>query len=281
MIDLLISRFSSLNFQDWKHSFETDECYMQKFASSDVITVQFLSDAYSLPQFILANKDTGNSQSITATELASGVYQFSLTNLEQGIYELKCYNKLGEIIVYSSFVVLPDECLENTSLITYTHYRNQYDVKFNLNDEQIYFDFRVEGGFLYGENRFNVDAESFRSEDSVLTNLSALPYKTKTFTAGRADGVPIWVGEKLNLIFSCTETYVNNKKYVRSEESVPEISEIKQYYPLYVFKIDLEPDDFYSVAKPIYPNGLNLLATPDKSVLLINLQNTSIIVNNK
>lgn len=79
MTDIIISRFSSLNFQEWKHSFETDECYMQKFASTDIITVQFLSDKFSLPNIVLTDTSIGESQSIVPVAISSGKYQFSIT----------------------------------------------------------------------------------------------------------------------------------------------------------------------------------------------------------
>jgi len=110
-----------------------------------------------------------------------------------------------------------------------------------------YFDFRFEGGFLPSENNFPVDTNDFRDQRYTQTQLSALPYKVKTLTAGSRAGVPYWVGEKINLIFSCSSVHIGKLEYVRSEGSEPEVNQINELYPLYVYKIALEVKDNYNV----------------------------------
>lgn len=285
MAEFRISKFSSLSFfHNWKTSFQMDETYIQKFSTSDQIRVQYSIPTWGSFSVVLISHFKNETTSITP-ELAGSInqddikwniYEVVLPLLEVGRYslELRSYGKLAD---KSSFCVLPDEELENTVLITYTHRRNEYDAIFiSEENEPLFFQWRVEGGFIPFESSFLVDNEFFRDQRASITQLSAFPYKSQTLTLGAELGVPVWCAEKLNLIFSLSNIWVNNDSYVRSEGSTPQGSEILAYYPLYVYKMDLEKNENYSEIqnipkiKLLGTEQLNILGTEELEGIIIN-----------
>jgi hypothetical protein len=109
----------------------------------------------------------------------------------------------------------------------------------------VYFDFRVEGGFLPSERTFASESGDFRDQRYTPTQLSSRPYQKKTLCIGGRKGVPYWVGKKINQIFSCSFVEVNDVEHVRSENAEPQINPVADLYPLMVYKIDLEEKENY------------------------------------
>lgn len=265
------SYFSSLDFSDWKHDFETDECYVQKFSRYDNIRVQVSIDSLSDITIRLNNLTTNVITPITLTPLGTkdgyDISFFQITDQEEGCYRIEVLNNFDEIISYSNYSILPRESLENTVRLRYTHRINEFDVYFYNEETQYSFDFRVEGGFLYGEMQFPISNNSFRNQRYENIQLSASPYEVHTLTIGTGSGVPVWAARKANLIFSLSDVAVNGVPYVRSESSEPEITELGSDYPLYVIKIALEPTEFYSYYNKEYPYTYFVLGTEDNNIL--------------
>lgn len=255
MPQIKISKYSSLNFDhDWKRSFERDEPYIQKFSPFDNIIVQYSVPSNRNMTVILAD---GSGQQSVINQIPKGsytddadkvhyVYEFYISNRNVGNYHLEIRQQ-SETAAYTDFCILPDECLRNTVLLSYVNRMNDFDVIFTENENYFTeFDFRVEGGFLPSETSFLVESNEFRDQRHSLTQLSALPYRKETLTVGDNKGVPIWAGEKINLIFSVTTVKINGTEYVRSEGSTPQINMIAERYPKYIFKIELEKYDNYN-----------------------------------
>lgn len=255
MSQIKISKYSSLNFShDWKRSFERDEPYIQKFAPTDNIVVQ-----YSVPsnRNMTVTLTDGNGQQSTINQISKGsytdyagfvrnVFEFYISGRDTGNYRLEIKQK-EETTAYTDFCIVPYECLDNTVLLSYVNRINDFDVIFTENESDFTeFDFRVEGGFLPSETSFLVESNDFRDQRHSLTQLSALPYKKETLTIGNNKGVPIWAGEKINLLFSVSTIKINGMEYVRSEGSTPQINVIAERYPKYIFKIELERYDNYN-----------------------------------
>ncbi len=268
---LRISEFSSLNFSEWKHDFEIDECYVQPFSIYDNIRVQLsILDSYEIT-LRLVNIDNNATEIISLDTLGSEddytIYSFQYSGLSLGHYRVDVLNSFDEIVSYSLFNIVPREELEGTLKIRYTHRENDYDVYFVNGDDYNYFDFRVEGGFLYNEIQFQSDVNFFRDQRYAGHILSAYPYETRKLTIGKRSGVPVWVARKLNLIFCLSYTLINGEYYTRSESSNPEIIKQGELYPLYVIKIDLDVVNFYSYNIKEYPFVYSILATEDKKIL--------------
>lgn len=277
--NIKISEYSSLEFDpEWKHDFETDECYMQSFASSDNMRVQFSMSKDYTPSVILEEK-YNTAVNIPTIQIAENedvyVYTFSITGLATGCYKVRIKNNEKGFSVASYFQIQPSCYLHHTTLLRYTNRENMFDVVFlNENEENYYFELRVPGGFQYRDISFNVSDETFRDQRYTLSQLSAFPYETNPLTIGTKEGVPIWVGRKINLIFSLSAVTVDDTEYIRSEGAEVEMTQLGTYYPLYVFTISLEPTEFYSTTYSRIP----VLGTEDYRIMITEDRQNMILI---
>ncbi len=245
MIPISISKFSSLNFgHKWRLGFQTPVVYEQKFMVGDIVRVQYSvpkADPFRIvPQLVdrntgvvteltpllipLANNDTYNVADVSFVTEETGLFTFQIV---QGTTP-------EHIVAYSDFCVKDN--LADTVLLGYENRRDEFDVFFGGRP----FYFRVEGIFLPSERTFDVEDETFRDQRYTLTQLSALPYSKQTLTIGGGYGVPYWVAEKINLILSMTDVTINGIPFVRSEGASPELTQLHNDYPMFVYKIELE-----------------------------------------
>jgi hypothetical protein len=144
-----------------------------------------------------------------------------------------------------------------------------------VSPESIYFDFRVEGGFLPSERTFAADSGDFRDQRYTPTQLSARPYQKKTLCIGNRKGVPYWVGKKINLIFSCSFVEVNGVEHVRSQNSEPEVNPIADLYPLIAYKIELEEKENYKTAMKYVKIPQDTIVVDKITRILLTVDNSS------
>ena len=167
----------------------------------------------------------------------------------------------SRIIAWAPFCIVSE--LPDSVLFTYTNYRDDFDTVF---DTEI--DYRVEAVWLPADAAFLVNAENFRDQNGITHQLSATPYETRSLTIGggmSAFGVPDWVGRKINNIFSCSSVFIDGEQYARSEGAVPEKTDIATDYPLFMYKMVVEPQD-NAFVRPL-PEAL-LLAAEDGRLIL-------------
>lgn len=266
-----ISKFSSLDFGSrWQHHFEQQEIYTQVFAIDDIIRVQFsTSDIDNITINIISDSgsETIIPEEIGATADETPIYQFLIAVEESGRYEVQFSNDYEDIFTSSRFIILDDSELIDTVLLRYTHRMNDYDVVFT-GESQLHFDFRFAGGSLFSETKFNVNSNNFRDQRESPRTLSAYPYKTETLTIGDNKGVPSWVAEKVNLIFCLSDILLDGEYHVRSEGSTPEISDTIDKYPLYIYKMEIEPRVSYNHSINMYPFVKSVLATEDYKIII-------------
>lgn len=233
-----ISDLSALNFRtDWKGSTNEDLCYRQRFLPTDEIRVQFACDRSIVNDIIVYLHDNNGVTSTLPHDGVPATYdysvrQFILQDLPAGQYSIEIYHySIGTHI--SKFCIV--DSFPGSVLFKVNNYRDDFDTVF---DQPFYF--RVEGIILPSEVSFEVSNEDFRDQYYELTQLSALPYEVHTLTVGLGQGVPNWVGRKLNMIFSCSEVQINDCMCVRSSSSKPERTILSTDNPLFIWKIDCE-----------------------------------------
>ena len=127
--------------------------------------------------------------------------------------------------------------LGRTTLIQYRFNDNrQRDDVVSIIDHMVYFfDFRVPGGFKDSGWAFGVSNEQFSTQRNDLVELYASDYLTKTFTLGSSFGVPVWYGEMLNRLLTCSYVYFNGERYVRNDTEVPSINVLVDGLDSFVF----------------------------------------------
>ena len=239
-----ISDFSSLNFDDsWKQPYQAPKEYVQKFVVGDNIKLQFArkKDSNVTVTLYLTNLKTSVESIVSYTDIDTStdwiISEATFQSGQAAEYSLKVVASapdIGEYTGVSRFCVLSDN--EGLILLTYTNRRNAFNTVFTEGS----FDFRCEGSLLPSGAEFNADTEGFRDQNGSFTQLYSLPYRVDTLSIGGGFGVPNWVGEKINNIFSLTSVKLDGEEYVRSEQSIPEITTLGNDHPLYVYNLKIE-----------------------------------------
>lgn len=263
---LKISDFSSLNFRhDWRLHFQYPAGYVQRFLPSDSIYVQYATIGQYVGDLeIWLTDSAGNDISqleptVIKTTDDVTVSAVAWPPLPVGSYILQF--RIARVIAWAPFCIVAE--LPDSVLFTYTNYRDDFDTVFNTE-----IDYRVEAVWLPTDTSFLVNAESFRDQNGIAHQLSAQPYETRALTIGggiSAFGVPDWVARKINNIFSCSSVFIDGEQYARSEGAVPEKTDIATDYPLFMYKITVEPQSGLTV-RPL-PEAL-LLAAEDGRLIV-------------
>lgn len=220
--------------------------YMQVFAPSDQILVEVITsgevvDISGKIVSVITGNETPVDWKVWSMNSVDKLYYHTITGLDDGCYRFVLNGTQSE-----PFRVTSDEHeLSDTRLIQYSCRDNKStkDTVFWISEVQRFFDFRVHGGFKDDGWSFYVDNEQFIDSDNSLSEVYSYPSTRKTFTVGGACGCPIWFGELLNRILSCTYVYIDGKRYVRSEANVPEFTKVVEGVRSYIFSQILQQVD--------------------------------------
>lgn len=234
----IVSPFTPLFFSPSSDVSGCKSRYTQVFARTDQILVEVIarSELRTITGKIVSvcdNTEKNIEWNVWSMNDSYQLYYYVITGLEDGYYIVNINNSQSEL-----FRVTSDESvLKNTTLIQYSSKDNKdrQDVIFWVSEQQMFFDWRVHGGFKDSNWSFGVDNEQFTNSENDLSEIYSRHYTMKTFTLGGNIGCPIWYGEHLNRILSCTYVYFNGKRYIRSESNVPEINQVIDDVRSYVF----------------------------------------------
>lgn len=234
-----ISPFTPLHFGNEPESDGLPSRYVQLFASTDQIMVQMLAGSdETLPDATL--KDAHGSDVIGTIgwnewEMNEDKSCFFLTlqGLSPGHYIL---NVGG--IDSDEFIITDDaQLLARTTLIQYRFKDNRQrdDVVSVIHYVPFFFDWRVPGGFKDSGWQFGVSNEQFVTQREDVVELFAMDYVTKAFTMGGPEGVPVWYGELLNRLLTCSYVYFDGVRYTRNESEAPSMSTLVDGLDSFVF----------------------------------------------
>ena len=222
-----------------RYSIESD--YMQTFYATDNILVQVFAE--SVPSVVLNNlsKDTSETLSLESYVHNGAVTMFytTITGREDGVYSLSVEGLESEPFCITSDVSV----LETTTLIRYSHKDNNsvFDNIFWIGDEPQIFEWRVEAGFKSQGYAPHVDNEQYRNQFQEIKELYSIPYDSFTLTFGNAGGVPYWFIRHLNRVLCVSSVEIDGKLWVRSESSVPEVTQVMEELPMFYATVILEP----------------------------------------
>lgn len=234
-----ISPFTPLHFPEANASDGLPSRYVQVWAPTDHIMIQVIAGkGDAAPAASLNNAHTGASLSaieFMKWEMNSEkvLYFAVLTGMSFGHYTVTVGDKTSD-----EFRVTDDAAvLGKTTLIQYRFKDNKQreDVVSVIDNYIYFFDFRVPGGFKDSGWGFGVSNEQFNTQREDLIELYASDYLTKTFTLGGALGVPVWYGEMLNRLLTCSYVYFNGVRYVRNETEVPSLNTLIDGLDSFVF----------------------------------------------
>lgn len=234
-----------LFFSPVKDRYAIDIDYIQRFHTADRILIQIFADDGEIASASLNNLVKGTSSNIQfqtyEVNASITMYYATLTSLPDSVYSVTFERKESE-----PFEVCSDSnILEETALIRYSHKDNNsaFDNIFWIGDTQQVFEWRVEAGFKPAGYAAKIDNEQYRNQRQEIEELYAVPYDSYVLTVGNSWGVPYWYGRHLNRILCVSMFEVNGEKYVRSENSVPEISQVMEDSQMFFVTIALEPQE--------------------------------------
>lgn len=234
----IVSPFTPLFFSPSSDVSGCKSHYTQVFAPTDQILIEVIvrAESRAITGKIISvcdNSEMDIEWNVWSMNDSDKLYYYVITGLEDGYYMVNVNDSNSE-----PFRITSDESvLKNTTLIQYSSKDNKdrQDVIFWVSEQQMFFDWRVHGGFKDSNWSFGVDNEQFTNSENDLSEIYSRHYTMKTFTLGGNIGCPIWYGEHLNRILSCTYVYFNGKRYIRSEFNVPEINQVIDDVRSYVF----------------------------------------------
>ena len=234
-----------LFFSPVKDKYAIDVDYIQRFHTTDKILLQIFADDGEVASASLNDLIKGTSSNIQfqTYEVNASVmmYYVVFTSLPDSVYSITFEMKESE-----PFEVCSDSnILEETALIRYSHKDNNsaFDNIFWIGDTQQVFECRVEAGFKPAGYSAKIDNEQYRNQRQEIEELYAVPYDSYVLTIGNSCGVPYWFGRHLNRILCVSMFDVNGERYVRSENSVPEISQVMEDSQMFFVTIALEPQE--------------------------------------
>lgn len=138
---------------------------------------------------------------------------------------------------YISEPLLIREKWDNTALIEYSNYRNDFGIPFGGGQVHPELGFRVEANLV----EFTPLSENEMYTDQVRNNvqLHSTPYRRWKLVIGGRSGVPDWVGDKMNRIFACSEVWIDGKKFTRNGDAVMETQRVDNYNPFASYSLEV------------------------------------------
>ncbi|MDR0575649.1 MAG: hypothetical protein LBG96_16780 [Tannerella sp.] len=246
---IINSKFSSLylgKWEEWQAPFDEDVCFLHTYAIGEEMRIQFIGFTdvfYASYSDRYGNETSLDVELLYTYDNSRYLFEIAFSVADPGLYELYIGSVTDQI--YSYFCIKPlSELSDNTVLLNYAHRRNEYDTIFIGSDGfPRRFNFRVYGGIYPGDKEQAIDNEVFRDQRFESFQTAAESYEISVLTIGTPRGVPQWVGNRINNIFKLSDVLVNGVETTRNEGSVPELVKVGQYYPLYVFKLNIEQPD--------------------------------------
>lgn len=213
--------------------------YTQVWAPTDQILIEIIASAgESAPVGTLNDACSGsaigtitwNTWAVNANEV---LYFHAYQGLSNGIYTITLNGVTSEVFRVTSDSAI----LNNTTLIQYRNKDNKQreDAIFVIDNVPYFFDFRVPGGFKDSGWQFGVENEQFTTQYQDVVELYAREYTEKDFTMGNSIGVPIWFGEMLNRLLTCSYVYFDGERYVRSDSNTPSLESLVDGLNSFVF----------------------------------------------
>lgn len=202
--------------------YQSKRCYFQPWQTNDRLKLQIIADAAPEDLDIV---DCYTNQIIASVPFVSIPTIFFEEFPTYVVYELD-YSfaaiPLGKY--YASLEQFTSEPFEvavqhlNTTLITYKHSDNDFDVVF---DTGIIFEIRVESLVSYETPKSNRDV--YRDQPNIPTQLNSLTFRSFKLYLGYSFGLPQWMLDKVAHIIGCDDVSYDDVTYQVTAEADFEI----------------------------------------------------------
>lgn len=214
---------------DYEFSHNEFKCYSQKYNLSDVTYLQVLSDEDEVP--IMKARDVYTNK-VIKTYVFNHVAENITVNETFKVYEVEIvFNDIGVRDFYLEFndsqkstSITVSINHKDTVMLKYRNSRNDFGIVF---DSEVVFYTRVEGSIRDYTPRS--DDEIYNDQIRNSTKLYSLPYSVFTFYAGVSIGLPDFMLDQVNRIFSCDMIKIDDHWFEKTEGAEWEIKRIPGY----------------------------------------------------
>lgn len=242
-MDLYISPLNPINFthKTDENSGELQRSYVQQFIAGDVIKLQVVGKKNIFVNFVIgglavrANVINGDDYNIYWHKLNTNSYN---KNELLDVRIVVVDNGVTEVYYSTNYIEIVEEC-DSLKLVEYGNSSNITAFNTYFGDG-FPFSLRVPVGFKSTSIKNRIENETFRNQNQELKMLYSAPYTTKTMIIGDGLGVPTWMGTLFNSIFCLSDVTIDGVKYVRSDDSVPEMQGGIDGYPLHIYTMEVE-----------------------------------------
>jgi hypothetical protein len=215
--------------------------YYQPWNNNEIFPLQLMAD-FGPHNFIIKDLDGNVIETIAFTQVAQNqdipslyIYQanIDLSVLSEGVYRFYLESGSDDKLILQSNK--QDICTrhEHSLLLEYYHIQYHEGVVF---ETRIHLKFRVEG-----INRFKTPAstgEDFEDQTLDESLLSAIPYRIYELIIGDSNGVPPYVIDIINRIFTCSTVLIDGKQFVKPIDNKWDFNE-EDGYPMKGWKVEL------------------------------------------
>lgn len=234
-----ISPFTPLFFDVASPSDGVPSRYIQVWAPYDEILIEVVASAgETAPEAAVLDAHSGSvfdAIEWSAWEMNSGktLYFHTLRGMSPGHYKVR----IGDLTSEEFRVTTDAYLLGNTMLLQYRFKDNRQrdDVVSVIDHVPYFFDWRIPGGFKDSGWQFGVSNEQFTTQREDVVELFATDYVIKTLTLGGPEGVPVWYGEMLNRLLTCSYVYIGGERYTRNESETPAMTTLVDGLDSFVF----------------------------------------------
>jgi len=245
----LVSPFSRYNglFSLGIPEHEEQVAYAQKYCNADTIAFQIAVPAGAIVDFT-ANLVGDNEaveipwDSLTLTGSGYDYFEFSksLSGIEEGLYQIEVEVEWqdGKRLSLVSEPICIRPVHPGTVLIQFSHSGNEFGTLFQPEEGEKKYMIRVEGGFPSDGFLPGSKDVVYRDQTYNTVLLSSVPFANCKATFGDGRGIPNWLADKLNRIFSCSDVKLNGEQYTRADGSKLEAVR-EEGFPMAAWVIEL------------------------------------------
>lgn len=252
-------------FSESMASFETEASYIQPWNNEDCINFQFstnMANPYVYARIINTDGNFVAGFTRVMYENRGGLYYYqyalSLASIPEGYYYV--HLTISSPPFLANFYSEPIHVAashENTIKIRYSHDQNDYGILFIPSPEwPMILQMRVEGGFL--AEHFNPASKDviFINQTYEVSLVNSVPFVTQKLTLGNGLGLPFWMADKVNRIFSCNQVTIDGVNFTKLEGAKMEGVKEK-LYPLAWWSLDViqNNNDFFDKFNEITEGG--------------------------
>lgn len=269
--------------------FESPSCYVNPFQLTDPLNaqMQFLTtyvSSYKIELIDFRNNvyKTASTQIMNTDSDHWRYVHFNLipgATLTEGIYYLRLSVTLttGQVDYYITEPIDLRATWENTLAIDYGNAENDFDMIWNRSGltarlsridsvsstrrfSAIY-RLRLFGGYWSKDYVPSSDDVVYNNQVWDFQTVSSIPYDVRKVTFGDGRGIPNYIANILNRIFSCTYIKINGEQVNKIEGAKIEQSNRPDKSPLSGWTIDVakasnDYADEYSFVKTVTPSGI-------------------------